>query len=170
MADNIGKVVQIIGPVLDVEFDPEQLPELYTALEIKAEGNGHPPIRVVAEVQQHIGRNQVRAVAMSSTDGMVRGMDVRDTGGPITVPVGEAALGRVLNVIGEPVDEGDPIPASVERWPIHREPPAFTDLEPKTEVFETGIKVIDLIAPFVKGARSGSSAAPASARPSSSWS
>ena len=155
MADNIGKVVQIIGPVLDVEFDPEQLPELYTALEIKAEGNGHPPIRVVAEVQQHIGRNQVRAVAMSSTDGMVRGMDVRDTGGPITVPVGEAALGRVLNVIGEPVDEGDPIPASVERWPIHREPPAFTDLEPKTEVFETGIKVIDLIAPFVKGGKIG---------------
>jgi F-type H+-transporting ATPase subunit beta len=103
----------------------------------------------VAEVQQHIGRNQVRAVAMSTTDGVVRGMDVRDTGGPITVPVGEAALGRVLNVIGEPVDEGDPIPASVERWPIHREPPAFVDLEPKTEVFETGIKVIDLIAPII---------------------
>jgi F-type H+-transporting ATPase subunit beta len=110
---------------------------------------------VVAEVQQHIGRNQVRAVAMSTTDGVVRGMDVRDTGGPITVPVGEAALGRVLNVIGEPVDEGDPIPASVERWPIHREPPLFTDLEPKTEVFETGIKVIDLIAPFVKGGKIG---------------
>jgi F-type H+-transporting ATPase subunit beta len=109
----------------------------------------------VAEVQQHIGRNQVRAVAMSTTDGVVRGMDVRDTGGPITVPVGEAALGRVLNVIGEPVDEGDPIPASVERWPIHREPPAFVDLEPKTEVFETGIKVIDLIAPFVKGGKIG---------------
>jgi F-type H+-transporting ATPase subunit beta len=134
MAENIGRVVQIIGPVLDVEFDPEQLPELYTALEIKAEGNGHPPIKVVAEVQQHIGRNQVRAVAMSSTDGLVRGMDVRDTGGPITVPVGETALGRVLNVIGEPVDEGDPIPASVERW---------------------GIKVIDLIAPFVKGGKIG---------------
>ncbi len=92
---------------------------------------------------------------MSSTDGVVRGMDVRDTGGPITVPVGEPALGRVLNVIGEPVDEGDPIPASVERWPIHREPPTFTQLEPKTEVFETGIKVIDLIAPFVKGGKIG---------------
>ncbi len=154
-SENIGKIVQVIGPVLDVEFDPENLPELYTALEIKAEGNGHPPIRVVAEVQQHIGRNQVRAVAMSSTDGVVRGMDVRDTGGPITVPVGEPALGRVLNVIGEPVDEGDPIPASVERWPIHREPPTFTQLEPKTEVFETGIKVIDLIAPFVKGGKIG---------------
>jgi len=154
-SENIGRIVQVIGPVLDVEFHPEQLPELYNALEIKAEGNGHPAIRVIAEVQQHIGRNQVRAVAMSSTDGVVRGMDVRDTGGPITVPVGEEALGRVLNVIGEPVDEGPPIPDSVERWPIHREPPAFTQLEPKTEVFETGIKVIDLIAPFVKGGKIG---------------
>ena len=152
---NIGKIVQVIGPVIDVEFDPEELPELLTALEIRDAGNGRPPLRVVAEVQQHIGRNQVRAVAMSSTDGLVRGMDVTDTGGPITVPVGEAALGRVLNVIGEPVDEGKPIPDSVERWPIHREPPKFTELEPKTEVFETGIKVIDLIAPFVKGGKIG---------------
>ena len=152
---NIGKIVQVIGPVIDVEFDPEALPELLTALEIRDAGNGRPPLRVVAEVQQHIGRNQVRAVAMSSTDGLVRGMDVLDTGGPITVPVGEAALGRVLNVIGEPVDEGKPIPDSVERWPIHRAPPEFTELEPKTEVFETGIKVIDLIAPFVKGGKIG---------------
>ena len=152
---NIGKIVQVIGPVIDVEFDPEALPELLTALEIRDAGNGRPPLRVVAEVQQHIGRNQVRAVAMSSTDGLVRGMDVLDTGGPITVPVGEAALGRVLNVIGEPVDEGKPIPDSVERWPIHRAPPKFTELEPKTEVFETGIKVIDLIAPFVKGGKIG---------------
>ncbi len=151
----IGKIVQVIGPVIDVEFDPEELPELLTALEIRDAGNGRPPLRVVAEVQQHIGRNQVRAVAMSSTDGLVRGMDVTDTGGPITVPVGEAALGRVLNVIGEPVDEGKPIPDSVERWPIHRQPPKFTELEPKTEVFETGIKVIDLIAPFVKGGKIG---------------
>ena len=151
----IGKIVQVIGPVVDVEFEPEELPELLTALEISDAGNGRPPLRVVAEVQQHIGRNQVRAVAMSSTDGLVRGMDVLDTGGPITVPVGESALGRVLNVIGEPVDEGEPIPDSVERWPIHRQPPAFTDLEPKTEVFETGIKVIDLIAPFVKGGKIG---------------
>ncbi len=152
---NIGKIVQVIGPVVDVEFDPEALPELLTALEIRDAGNGRPPLRVVAEVQQHIGRNQVRAVAMSSTDGLVRGMDVLDTGGPITVPVGEAALGRVLNVLGEPVDEGKPIPDSVERWPIHRAPPKFTELEPKTEVFETGIKVIDLIAPFVKGGKIG---------------
>jgi len=112
-------------------------------------------VRLVAEVQQHIGRNQVRAVAMSSTDGVVRGMPALDTGGPITVPVGKVALGRILNVLGEPVDGGPPIPADAERWPIHREAPKFTDLEPKTEVFETGIKVIDLIAPFVKGGKIG---------------
>ena len=152
---NVGKVVQVIGPVLDVEFEPERLPELYNALLIDHAGNGAPPIHLVAEVQQHIGRNQVRAVAMSSTDGVVRGMEVIDTGQPITVPVGKAALGRILNVLGEPVDEGDPIPASAERWPIHRETPKFVDLEPKTEVFETGIKVIDLIAPFVKGGKIG---------------
>jgi F-type H+/Na+-transporting ATPase subunit beta len=152
---SVGKVVQVIGPVLDVEFEPEHLPELYNALRIDAPGNGTPPIRLIAEVQQHIGRNQVRAVAMTSTDGLVRGMDVVDTGEPITVPVGNAALGRILNVLGEPVDEGEPIPADVERWPIHRETPKFVDLEPKTEVFETGIKVIDLIAPFVKGGKIG---------------
>src|SRR5881275_1591653 len=143
---NVGKVVQVIGPVLDVEFEPERLPELYNAVVIDHAGNGAPAIRLTAEVQQHIGRNQVRAVAMSSTDGVVRGMAVVDTGQPITVPVGEAALGRILNVLGEPVDEGEPIPSTAERWPIHRETPKFVDLEPKTEVFETGIKVIDLIA------------------------
>ncbi|HYT04842.1 MAG TPA: F0F1 ATP synthase subunit beta [Gemmatimonadales bacterium] len=152
---NIGKVVQVIGPVLDVEFEPEKLPELYNALLIDHPGNGTPPIRLVAEVQQHIGRNQVRAVAMSSTDGVVRGMEAVDTGQAITVPVGAASLGRILNVLGEPVDEGDPIPPDAERWPIHRETPKFVDLEPKTEVFETGIKVIDLIAPFVKGGKIG---------------
>ncbi len=152
---NVGKVVQVIGPVLDVEFEPERLPELYNALVIDHPGNGTPPVHLVAEVQQHIGRNQVRAVAMSSTDGVVRGMEVVDSGNPITVPVGKAALGRILNVLGEPVDEGDPIAADAERWPIHRETPKFVDLEPKTEVFETGIKVIDLIAPFVKGGKIG---------------
>ena len=152
---NVGKVVQVIGPVLDVEFEPEHLPELLNALVIDHPGNGTPPIHLTAEVQQHIGRNQVRAVAMSSTDGVVRGMDALDTGKPITVPVGQAALGRILNVLGEPVDEGDPIPQDAERWPIHRETPKFVDLEPKTEVFETGIKVIDLIAPFVKGGKIG---------------
>jgi F-type H+-transporting ATPase subunit beta len=106
-------------------------------------------------VQQHVGQNQVRTVAMSSTDGLVRGMKVEDLGGPITVPVGNAALGRILNVVGEPVDGGEPIPASAERWPIHRHVPDFVDLEPKTTIFETGIKVIDLIAPFVKGGKIG---------------
>jgi F-type H+/Na+-transporting ATPase subunit beta len=152
---NVGRIVQIIGPVLDVEFEAEQLPELYNALEITGTSDTGDPIRVVAEVQQHIGRNQARAVAMSATDGVVRGMDAVDTGSSITVPVGEAALGRILNVIGDPVDNGAPIPADVERWPIHRKRPDFTDLEPKTEVFETGIKVIDLIAPFVKGGKIG---------------
>jgi F-type H+-transporting ATPase subunit beta len=153
---NIGKVIQVIGPVLDVEFEPEHLPELYNALVVdQPGGNSVPPLRLVAEVQQHIGRNQVRAVAMTSTDGVVRGMPAVDTGGPITVPVGKAALGRILNVLGDPVDEGPPIPADAERWPIHRETPKFVDLEPKTEVFETGIKVVDLIAPFVKGGKIG---------------
>ena len=155
MAQNFGKVVQVIGPVIDVEFQPELLPELYSALRVDGEGAGGERVHLVAEVQQHIGRNQVRAVAMSSTDGVVRGMPALDTGGPITVPVGKVALGRILNVLGEPVDGGPAIPADAERWPIHRETPKFTDLEPKTEVFETGIKVIDLIAPFVKGGKIG---------------
>jgi F-type H+-transporting ATPase subunit beta len=153
-ARNIGKIVQIIGPVLDVEFEPEHLPEIYNALLLE-DSSGATPIRLVAEVQQHIGQNQVRAVAMSSTDGVMRGMAVVDTGAAISVPVGNAALGRILNVLGEPVDGGAPIPASNERWPIHRAAPQFVDLEPKTEVFETGIKVIDLVAPFVKGGKIG---------------
>jgi F-type H+/Na+-transporting ATPase subunit beta len=152
---NIGKVVQVIGPVLDVEFESEHLPELYNAVEIRTTSESGAEINLVAEVQQHIGRNQVRAVAMSTTDGVVRGMDVTDTGSAITVPVGPAALGRILNVIGEPVDQGAPIPADTPRWPIHRKRPDFVNLEPKTEVFETGIKVIDLIAPFVKGGKIG---------------
>jgi len=160
MADgskNIGKVVQVIGPVIDVEFPPEKLPELYTALQVDEAGPGGrgERVRLVAEVQQHIGRNQVRAVAMSSTDGLVRGMPALDTGGPISVPVGKHALGRILNVLGEPVDGGAPIPSDAERWPIHRAAPKFTELQPKTEVFETGIKVIDLIAPFAKGGKIG---------------
>jgi F-type H+-transporting ATPase subunit beta len=151
-----GRVVQVIGPVIDVEFDAESLPEIYNALQITSpKQEGGIEIDLVAEVQQHIGRNQVRAVAMSSTDGVTRGMDVVDTGTAITVPVGDAALGRILNVLGKPVDEQGEIPASVERWPIHREAPKFPDLEPKTEIFETGIKVIDLIAPYVKGGKTG---------------
>ena len=151
---NVGKVVQVIGPVLDVEFEPEHLPEIYNAIQIE-DASGPIPVKLTAEVQQHIGQNQVRAVAMSTTDGVTRGMEVRDTGSAITAPVGEAALGRILNVLGEPVDGGPPLPSDVERWPIHRPTPKFTDLEPKTELFETGIKVIDLIAPFVKGGKIG---------------
>jgi len=154
-ATHTGKVVQVIGPVLDVEFEPEHLPEIYNALEIDQDSDGGGHVRLVAEVQQHIGRNQVRAVAMSSTDGVERGMDVTDLDGPISVPVGNAALGRILNVLGEPVDNGPAIPKDTPRWAIHRASPAFVNLEPKTELFETGIKVIDLIAPFVKGGKIG---------------
>jgi F-type H+-transporting ATPase subunit beta len=151
---NLGHVVQVIGPVLDVEFEPEHLPEIYNALTIE-DDSGTMPVRLTAEVQQHIGQNRVRAVAMSSTDGVTRGMRVTDTGSPITAPVGDAPLGRILNVLGEPVDGGAPLPADTPRWPIHRPTPKFTDLEPKTEIFETGIKVVDLIAPFVKGGKIG---------------
>ncbi len=150
----VGIIVQIIGPVLDIEFPPDQLPELYNAVTVE-DSSGPLPVRLTAEVQQHIGRNQVRAVAMSSTDGVSRGMQAVDTGAAVSVPVGDAALGRILNVLGEPVDGGEPIAKSVERWPIHRPSPAFTDLEPKTEILETGIKVVDLIAPFVKGGKIG---------------
>jgi F-type H+-transporting ATPase subunit beta len=152
---NIGRVVQIIGPVLDVEFEAENLPELYNALEIKTKSDTGDAINVTVEVQQHIGRNQVRAVGMSTTDGVVRGMEVVDTGAAIAVPVGAPALGRILNVLGEPVDNGPPISKSAVRWPIHRKRPDFIALEPKTEIFETGIKVVDLLAPFVKGGKIG---------------
>ena len=151
---SIGKVVQVIGPVLDVQFEPENLPELYNAVELEWTGDDGEAHRLVCEVAQHIGRHQVRAVAMDSTDGVMRGMDVRDTGQAISVPVGEGALGRILNVLGEPVDEAGPVDAA-ERWPIHRDSPKFVDLEPKTEIFETGIKVIDLICPYVKGGKTG---------------
>src|SRR5688500_17233430 len=140
--NNIGHVVQVIGPVLDVAFDPEGLPEIYNALRLQGTTESGQQLNLVAEVQQHIGRGQVRAVSMSSTDGVMRGMAVVDTGSAITVPVGEPALGRILNVLGEPVDEKGPVVSAngsvVERWPIHREPPRFDQLEPKTEMFETG--------------------------------
>jgi len=156
---NIGRVVQVIGPVLDVEFEPENLPDIYNALHLEATNDAGQQIDLTAEVQQHIGRGQVRAVAMSSTDGVVRGMQIVDTGTYITVPVGEPALGRILNVLGKPVDEGGPLKGeaegTLERWPIHRESPTFQQLEPKTEIFETGIKVVDLLAPYVKGGKTG---------------
>jgi len=146
---NVGKLIEVRGVVIDALF-PDELPEIYHALRLSVDDR-----EIIAEVQQHLGDDRVRAVAMDSTDGLSRGIDVVDLGGPITVPVGEATLGRVWNVIGEPVDH-KPAPADgVERWPIHRDPPEFKDLSAKVEVFETGIKVIDLIAPFVRGGKVG---------------
>jgi len=156
-ARRTGHVAQIIGPVLDVEFGDGELPEILTALRIDHEPedeDGGEPVHLTAEVQQHLGRNQVRAVAMSSTDGVVRGMEAVDTGAPISVPVGKATLGRIFNVLGEPIDEQGPVEAEEYRA-IHQDPPAFPDLEPKTEIFETGIKVVDLLAPYVKGGKTG---------------
>jgi len=151
----VGRVVQVIGPVIDAEFEGN-LPEIYNALRVsRPAGDGQPALDVVLEVQQHIGRNQVRAVAMETTDGVVRGMPIVDTGGPISVPVGRPALGRILNVLGQPVDVAGDIPATAERWPIHRPAPRFVDLEPKTEILETGIKVLDLLTPYVKGGKIG---------------
>ncbi|WP_419938444.1 F0F1 ATP synthase subunit beta [Candidatus Palauibacter sp.] len=149
-----GKVVQVIGPTIDAEFEPEHLPEIYNALSLSWEDDDGTVHDLVCEVAQHIGRHQVRAVAMDATDGVTRGMDVVDTGHPISAPVGEASLGRILNVLGEPVDELGPVEAS-ERWPIHRKSPTLQNLEPKTEIFVTGIKVVDLIAPYVKGGKTG---------------
>jgi F-type H+-transporting ATPase subunit beta len=146
---NVGKIIEIKGVVLDAFF-PDQLPEIYTALRITADGR-----ELIAEVQQHLGDDRVRAVAMDSTDGLARGLEIEDTGQPITVPVGQPTLGRLWNVIGDPIDKGEPAPADVERWPIHRDPPSFRELSPEIEIFETGIKVIDLIAPYVKGGKVG---------------
>jgi F-type H+-transporting ATPase subunit beta len=152
---NVGKVVQIIGPVVDVEFEENYLPPIYQALRITSEGFDVPvPVNVICEVQQHLGESRVRAVSMLPTDGMVRGMMAIDTGGPITVPVGETTLGRVLNVIGEPVDNLGPVPAK-ERYPIHRHAPDFDQQSTELQMFETGIKVIDLIQPFLRGGKIG---------------
>jgi F-type H+-transporting ATPase subunit beta len=152
---HIGKVVQIIGPVVDVEFSEHHLPPIYQALRITSDGFDVPdPIDVIAEVQQHLGEGRVRAVSMLPTDGMVRGMNAIDTGGPITVPVGEGTLGRVMNVIGEPVDNLGDIPHQ-QRYPIHRHAPSFDEQSTELQMFETGIKVIDLIQPFVRGGKIG---------------
>jgi F-type H+/Na+-transporting ATPase subunit beta len=151
---NVGKIVEIKGVVIDAQFEGE-LPAIYNALEISvpAAGDG-AATTLVAEVQQHLGDDRVRAIAMDATDGLARGLDVVDTGAQITVPVGEVTLGRIFNVLGEPVDHGDPL-ADSERWEIHRKPPAFEDLSSTVEIFETGIKVIDLLAPYVKGGKVG---------------
>jgi F-type H+-transporting ATPase subunit beta len=153
MSQNIGKVIQVIGSTLDAEFPEGQLPAIYNALIIETEVMGEK-IKLVSEVQQHLGGNKVRAVALASTDGIKRGDKIVDTGAPISVPVGPETLGRVFNLLGEPVDKKGPANAKEFR-PIHQEPPKFENLEPKTEQFETGIKVIDLLAPYIKGGKTG---------------
>ncbi len=149
MANNIGTVIQVVGPVLDIRFAEGQLPELLSAIEVKL---GEKTI--VAEVAQHIGDNVVRCIAMSSTDGLQRGVDALDTGAPIRVPVGEECLGRVFNLLGQPIDN-KPAVAGSEQWPIHRPAPAYDEQQPATEILETGIKVIDLICPYAKGGKIG---------------
>lgn len=149
-----GRVVQVIGAVIDVEFASGHLPEIYNALEITGKNPAGEDKRVIVEVQQMLGDNRVRTVAMGSTDGLTRGMLAVNTGQPITVPVGTGTLGRILNVLGEPVDEMGPVDAA-EHWPIHRHAPDLTDLETETVVFETGIKVVDLLEPYIKGGKVG---------------
>jgi len=154
---NVGKIVQVIGPVVDVEFEPGKLPGIYNALEVQ--GVEMKDIfsysqRLVLEVAQHLGESQVRTVAMASTDGLTRGMSVQDTGGPISIPVGRETLGRILNIIGEPVDKGPAI-HSKKTYPIHRPAPAFEEQSTNVEMFETGIKVVDLLEPYTKGGKTG---------------
>ncbi len=146
---NKGEILQVIGPVVDVQFESGNLPEIYTALEIET-----PSGKLVCEVEQHLGENTVRTVAMTSTDGLVRGQEVIDTGAPISVPVGKGALGRILNVTGDPVDELGPVDAK-EFWPIHRPAPSLEDQDTSSEILETGIKVIDLLEPYTKGGKTG---------------
>ena len=164
-AQRNGKVVQVIGPVIDIEF-PEGLPAIYNAVRIVSDARGGAEkIDVVAEVEQHLGENRVRAVAMKPTDGMTRGMQVIDTGAPISVPVGPETLGRVLNVLGEPVDFPDRPVKAQDHWPIHRHAPTLEQQSTELKMFETGIKVIDLLEPYPRVGRLASSAAPVSARP-----
>src|ERR1700744_4788270 len=148
-----GKIIQVIGSTFDVEFPEGHLPEIYNAVRIDGTAKG-VEIHLVGEVQQHLGGNRVRAVALGSTEGLYRGMKAVDTGSPVRVPVGKETLGRVFNLLGEPIDGRGPVAATQKR-PIHRQPPEFTDLTPKAEVFETGIKVIDLLTPFLRGGKAG---------------
>jgi F-type H+-transporting ATPase subunit beta len=153
VTDNIGRITQIIGSTFDVEYAEDSLPAIYNAVKVTSEHKG-VKINLTGEVQQHLGGGRVRCVALGSTDGLVRGQDCLDTGGPVKVPVGNVTLGRVFNVTGDPVDGRGPVDAE-EYWPIHREPPSLRDLSTKTELFETGIKVIDLLTPFVRGGKAG---------------
>jgi F-type H+-transporting ATPase subunit beta len=149
---NVGHIIQVIGPTVDVRFEPERLPKILNALLIQDEKRG---IDLTVEVALHIGDEVVRCVAMSSTDGVTRGMEVRDTGGPITVPVGRQTLGRIFNLLGKPIDEGAPVAEPDKRLPIHRSPPSFEEQETVARIFETGIKVVDLLAPYAKGGKIG---------------
>ncbi|MBW4638957.1 MAG: F0F1 ATP synthase subunit beta [Gloeocapsa sp. UFS-A4-WI-NPMV-4B04] len=151
---NIGYITQIIGPVVDAKFPQGKMPQIYNALTIKGTNEAGQEVSVTCEVQQLLGDNQVRAVSMSTTDGLIRGMEVADTGAPISVPVGPATLGRIFNVLGEPIDNMGPV-NNEETFPIHRSAPKFTDLETKPSVFETGIKVVDLLAPYRRGGKIG---------------
>jgi len=148
---NVGKIVQVIGPVVDVKFEAGQLPEIYNAVKIKNEATN---TTIICEVEQHLGENTVRAVSMTATDGLVRGMDVEDTGEAISAPCGKGALGRIINVTGDPVDEAGPVDAEA-RWPIHRPAPSLESQDTKNEILETGIKVIDLLEPYTKGGKIG---------------
>ena len=152
MADNYGAVVQVIGPSVDIRFPADRLPPILNAIRID-EPDRH--IHLTLEVAQHIGNNTVRCVALASTDGLVRGMKALDTGAPIAVPVGRQALGRIFNLLGEPIDEKGALPEPDRRSPIHRPPPSFEEQLPVRETFETGIKVIDLLAPYPKGGKVG---------------
>src|SRR5579871_6327322 len=150
----VGQITQVIGSTFDAEFPEHHLPEIYNAVKIENDGGKGMKIKLTGEVQQHLGGSRVRCVALGSTDGLVRGMDVLDTGSPVTVPVGKGTLGRVFNLIGDPIDGRGEVHCE-ERWPIHRHAPELSRLSPKTQVFETGIKVIDLLTPFVRGGKAG---------------
>jgi len=155
MTENIGRVIQVAGPAVDVQFGESKLPPIYQAVRVVSDGFQVPaPISVILEVQQHVGEGRVRCIAMQPTDGMVRGMKATDLGGPVTIPVGRSTLGRVMNVVGEPADKLGPI-KSDQRLPIHRPAPSFEEQSTTAEMFETGIKVIDLIQPFLKGGKIG---------------
>src|SRR5438477_3104604 len=154
-AQRVGRIVQIIGPVVDVEVEAGHLPEIYHALRIQAPRDGGDPVDIIVEVEQHLGENRVRTVAMKPTDGLQRGMTASDLGGPISMPVGPGTLGRVLNVLGEPVDFPDRPVVYTERWPIHRDAPTLEDQSTELKMFETGIKVVDLLEPYLQGGKIG---------------
>ncbi|MCR9116515.1 MAG: F0F1 ATP synthase subunit beta, partial [bacterium] len=151
--NNVGRITQVIGSTFDAAFDDDSLPAIYNAVKVQGEYKG-VSVDLTGEVQSHLGGGRVRCVALGATDGLMRGQDCIDTGAPVSVPVGEETLGRVFNMLGDPIDERGDVDTK-ERWPIHREPPSVEELSPNTELFETGIKVVDLLTPFVRGGKAG---------------